>query len=336
MYTAERLFKYGETAQYVPIRELVNRYMESWLDHHSRDAKLILHHYTDARGLHGIISSRELWCTEIKFLNDSKEFEYGTNRIKEAIDVLSIAYEDKPVIQESFLGRLKTVITSFASVQYHIFVACFCEEADLLSQWRGYADHGGGYSMGVEFDDDCFVRAASGKPIKPLLRKILYDSEEQQHLVRDFLDQACDICSQAPRRSGETDFEYEAWLSSIALYISNVLIDWAVSFKHPGFQEEREWRLIRILRRDDEVHDECRFRASQGYPLPYVVTRLHRQREETESEFPLRQVGYGPTLDADRAELAIRLLLDSQAEKTPVIDVDGVDIIEPNVPYRGY
>jgi hypothetical protein len=47
----------------------------------------ILHHYTDAFGVHGIISSNCLWATATQFSNGLSEIEYavsiGTEIIKE-------------------------------------------------------------------------------------------------------------------------------------------------------------------------------------------------------------------------------------------------------------
>ena len=39
----------------------------------------ILHHYTDAFGIHGIISSNCLWATATQFSNDLSEIEYAVS-----------------------------------------------------------------------------------------------------------------------------------------------------------------------------------------------------------------------------------------------------------------
>ncbi len=36
-----------------------------------------LYHYTSIHGLHGILTSRFLWASEIHFLNDTQEFKYS-------------------------------------------------------------------------------------------------------------------------------------------------------------------------------------------------------------------------------------------------------------------
>src|SRR6266478_5667642 len=42
-----------------------------------RTLPLGLFHYTDAVGLHGIVTSRRLWATHVYYLNDSQEFRYA-------------------------------------------------------------------------------------------------------------------------------------------------------------------------------------------------------------------------------------------------------------------
>ena len=45
----------------------------------------VLHHYTDAFGAHGIISSHCLWATATQFSNDLSEIEYAVSVAVEVI-----------------------------------------------------------------------------------------------------------------------------------------------------------------------------------------------------------------------------------------------------------
>src|SRR5580658_8575649 len=77
----------------------VNRYfvMDRWLDLLKHEpprmvASPILHHYTDAFGLHGILSSNCLWATATQFSNDLSEIEYA---VSIAIEVLKETWGSK-------------------------------------------------------------------------------------------------------------------------------------------------------------------------------------------------------------------------------------------------
>jgi hypothetical protein len=39
----------------------------------------LLYHYTDATGLLGIVQSRAIWATHIRYLNDAQEFDYAAD-----------------------------------------------------------------------------------------------------------------------------------------------------------------------------------------------------------------------------------------------------------------
>jgi len=116
-----------------------------------------LYHYTDTTGLVGIVSGQQLWMSNAEFLNDSAEIRYGAGVLELAIraeinnlpkstsnfDILRSAY----VRALSDLESLSHGAGGFIGLQCNI--ACFCEEPDLLSQWRGYSV-GGGYC--IQFD----------------------------------------------------------------------------------------------------------------------------------------------------------------------------------------
>ena len=38
---------------------------------------IILYHYTDAKGLEGIITKKVIWASDYRFLNDANELNYG-------------------------------------------------------------------------------------------------------------------------------------------------------------------------------------------------------------------------------------------------------------------
>ncbi len=44
-----------------------------------------LYHYTDARGLIGIVTQAVLWATDAEFLNDAQELKYGRDELHQAL-----------------------------------------------------------------------------------------------------------------------------------------------------------------------------------------------------------------------------------------------------------
>jgi len=112
-----------------------------------RDPPLLLHHYTNAAGLAGIIGSSKLWATHYRFLNDSSEVNYGFSLFNSLVNALLKSEQDE--VSAEFLSRTLRTANAFDDL-FDFYVACFCECDDLLNQWRTYTDQAGGYAIGVD------------------------------------------------------------------------------------------------------------------------------------------------------------------------------------------
>ena len=129
-------------------------------------------HYTTAAGLDGILTKKVIFASNNDYLNDDMEILYGRYLLIDAIsariaELKSVVIpDDRDFINADvfqylakvplgklapwiFLHSLKRDIETYKEADY--YVASFCEEPDLLSQWRGYTTQCGGYSIGVKF-----------------------------------------------------------------------------------------------------------------------------------------------------------------------------------------
>ena len=104
------------------------------------------HHYTNIEGLYGILKSGDVWATGGEYLNDMVEISYGVELAKEVVN--------QQIEESSGAGNLVVRLRLYhirhelerhrANTSY--FITCFCEESDLLSQWRAYGKNAG-YSL---------------------------------------------------------------------------------------------------------------------------------------------------------------------------------------------
>jgi hypothetical protein len=157
----------------------------------------MLYHYTTAAGLMGILNSHRLWATNARFLNDPTEIRYALKVVSDTMRENEQPYKEAlkaeptltvPDIAAALSGRKIPRIESWAKDllevfdhQREVYVTSFCEQGDLLSQWRGYAA-GGGYAIGVSAREIWQpVNARPGPPV--LLRKVIYDPENQRRIV---------------------------------------------------------------------------------------------------------------------------------------------------------
>jgi hypothetical protein len=207
----------------------------------------ILYHYTTAIGLMGIVQSQTLRATNAEFLNDAQELQFGRPQVLEALlkqaDELSPdsgafdANTSRATIMRSAAYEL-TPGGNDARRQYHfVYVACFCEAGDLLSQWRSYGAPGG-YAVGLRTSRLRLVRPAEEEARDTVSEEI----EQAATLVQvRYGDAAVEeavtsvLQTVAPEPTGHPGvLGFHRAQSVVAL----------ARIKHAAFSEEREWRLV--------------------------------------------------------------------------------------------
>jgi len=106
-----------------------------------------LYHYTDARGLEGIIKNQHIWFTRYTHLNDSTELKFGMSVATELLSEIGAGSDGRIRI---FCDMVKDLFTdkNMASA-FGFFIASFSRERDDLGQWRAYGNNGRGFSLGL-------------------------------------------------------------------------------------------------------------------------------------------------------------------------------------------
>lgn len=101
--------------------------------------ELLLHHYTSGHGLLGIFEHGEIWATNVHSLNDTREFAHSIELAKSAIrsEISESIDRNKLAVADAIISHLES------SSRISIYVTCFSEVMDSLSQWRGYISVGG-------------------------------------------------------------------------------------------------------------------------------------------------------------------------------------------------
>jgi len=286
-----------------------------------KPASDLLFHYTTADGLKGILENDELWATSAYYLNDANEIYYGCGLFKAALDewIKKNTCSEKSFsllmarkLREWFGERLlpKRVILP-------IYVACFCEEDNLLSQWRAYGQSGG-YSLGFSAPVADYV----GQGFKPEPTtytskwiKVEYDREAQSRRCSAILDATLPIfddpgTEEAVRAVSEHPL---VGFSKIFEALNDMIMEAIVGFKSEAFSVEREWRLV-VRRReivmpgtDDGGKNQVPvyFRSARGTLIPYVKL----VPMDSVKKLPLMSVRSGPTHDEMTAAVALSMML---------------------------
>ncbi len=217
------------------------------------EINLILYHYTDQSGFIGIIENREFWATKIQYLNDENEYKLAIQLSKEYLEELINGTKVKITIE-----KFKYYIDQIKSVSdMHVCVCSLSEEGDLLSQWRGYSQKLGGYSIG--FNASALEFEANKMGFK--LMKCIYDPAEQKRVISELIDNELEKY----KKKDSYDFEYcdniDFFLEQLAM-LSPII-------KDSNFKEEAEWRLVAGVSFGD-----LNFRPGASMITPYCKISL--------------------------------------------------------------
>ena len=127
----------------------------------------VVYHYTSANGLLGLLKSEKMWATDIRYLNDSQEFDFGSNLISSRLKARykSTASKLRRRLFAAFVDSLSMVSN------LPICIASFSAVGDLLSQWRAYCPLSGGFSVG--FDAFAMSRLENCESSLPHVRALM-------------------------------------------------------------------------------------------------------------------------------------------------------------------
>lgn len=232
-----------------------------------------LSHYTSLDGFLNIIKESQIRASNILFLNDTEEMEYGMKVAKDVMQTLATRPFDPPV------KRLQKTLSVAGSIP-DVYACCFCEEPDMLSQWRGYG--AASQSVSIQFDTDQLVALARAQEFE--LSQVIYGKKQAMSLLRERLKSAEPSASIVRSLLGSDD--PSAYTADDAR--RTAVLDLAPRFKNDAFKEEREWRIIARA----HVVKQVEYRTRDNVIMPYVNVGSKNTR------LPITRVTVGPGKDA--------------------------------------
>lgn len=299
---------------------------------HNDSPPLTVSHYTDASGLLGILRDRELWATDTLFMNDSTESRWASSfffaQLEDCITRSLQRMEDSE--DERLKHRLlevpagldliaKSFNEAFDDARFAdlgVYAICFCEDGDLLSQWRGYTTLGGGYSVQVAARQ---LQAMTQRVMQLSFVQVLYDRTTQQSLAKEILEGGL---SALPTSLAETHLiDPEVIYRAVGEQTGRAARTFSLRAKNPAFREEREWRLLYRQIEKSPLNLERQFRATTRGVTPYVAIPTDKPPMQEQlpgfptaqppafANLPVVSVTVGPTADFEVARRSLRYLL---------------------------
>jgi len=252
-----------------------------------------LYHYTDQKGLIGILSSKQIWLSHSQYLNDRREFLHAIELVHDEIKKLEQSLEtlEEAATAQTLHERLDGI------EQTNVMVCSFSEERDSLSQWRAY---GGKTGFAIGFASGSIVSDPINSGI--LLGKCIYDEEEQRALLKSEIR----IVYEQKRkwdRDGRTEAE-----KALPNQLIPKLLRLAPLIKHESFKSEKEWRLIGI---ESCGSPNFGFREGNSTIVPYYKHSLLNEKKE----LLLSEIVIGPTPEPKLSKSAVTSLLIREQSK---------------------
>lgn len=286
-----------------------------------------LHHYTAAATLPAILRGEPFACrergeatvepgtplpqmraTHLRFMNDRSELKLATALMSDELGRHAAARRG------ALARRLDAVRDTLAALSDEpwIWALSWSERGNQLSQWRAYAGGVGGFSVGVPVAH--LLRMAAWQRFA--LVPCVYRGDLQRRIASEVVARHVEtLAARGREASGDA--------AAVRRFAGDLLFVGA-TMKHPGFEEEREWRLILRASGDGGYMPSPSFHATPYGLASWVPFWL---RAGPSDRLRGLQVVAGPTEDVEGILAGTRALL-AQAQ-----GVEG-EVIASGIPLR--
>jgi Protein of unknown function (DUF2971) len=262
-------------------------------------------------------------------MNDASELRLAYPLLEEALEAARAGAPDNEL--RSLITAPLGVMVSRLPDDPDVYAVCFCEDGDLLSQWRAYGVFGGGYAVG--FDGPTLETDASSTYGLSLTR-VVYEAERQRELAQELVDRTIETCVHHLKDHPD---DFDNAMPVAARSFSHLAQAFAYQIKDAAFREEREWRLIYAREVKGPIDPARRqFRSGGRGLVPYVPIPMGRPPDESGHSvrfdlalagLSVREVRVGPTAHPEVGSLAMRYLLRD-------LGLDAVHVTSSAIPLR--
>jgi hypothetical protein len=313
-----------------------------------------LYHYTTEQGLYGILDNQCLWATHYKFLNDSSEIILFRDKLIKFLSPSTLDYLKKLISNHpntlaciSDMGGMDTVVKSategivdtlYKFLSHEIYITSFCgehttddfiNENGLLSQWRAYGGDGGFAVVFKKHELDEMLRSEYEAFYYDhfLLADMVYSDDEEKYQLE--LSKLLHKITPYLQESLKQLIEGRAAASNSAGEAFSSFVQCITRYKHQGFKEEQEFRVVAMPTPPDLVKElaekdssnlklekKREFRDRNGKRTPYI--ELFRSLK---TELPIEKIIVGPHKDKDSRAAALRIMLRNTDIKVTVSEI---------------
>lgn len=245
-----------------------------------------LFHYTDITAVKSILEKKEIWLTDFRFLNDSRELQEGFSVLNKMIDPLL----DKNTDKARVLNFIKSNLfkgDDFNPRLEPVYIFSLSRKNDSLSQWRAY----GSYS--VEFDSGLLKDSIAGE-----LSRCVYNKDDEKHVeLSSYLSNVIQEIESDSHENSRGCNEIDALIK---------LVFKMAFIKHKGFDEEEEYRIVRQSYSTLE-NNNVKYRAKGNIMVPHIEVKIPREC--------IKSILIGPIKDQELARVALEEFIENNSNE---------------------
>lgn len=301
----------------------------------------LLYHYTNEKGLYGILESDTIWATHYRFLNDTAERILGIDFLQSVIENVDRDFNMVPT--DHTQAEKKTLNNFFEVVD--VYVVSFSQDSsksksynagnagDRLSQWRGYAAQG--YCLAFQLNSirEIANSLSTTLSLAGFFERCIYSKNEFIEAARECRRRYMQKVIALKEEFFKTNpcaADYKP--SSDAKYMKEFrqycteMIRLCSMYKHQAFCEEDEVRVIVAFVRNLSDGTQIKFRESQQFGrTPYIEIPLGLKRKNS----PLKRIVVGPAPDKEQSVARLKIDLEK-------LGIHGVEVVPSQIPYRNW
>lgn len=267
-----------------------------------------LYYYTTAETMRFILNDKNIYATNMLYMNDSQEFVNGLREVRNLLLQKESNYQEaakKKLTQELYEKYLNSPVDSFS--------ISFTTASDLLSQWAMYAKESG-VSLKMEFKpteyDFLAIREDTGERQENYSmypQKVYYFTKEVMDSIK------YDEASSEILAAMETEYKR---LGMMDIYdnIETLWLKMTPFVKRVDFGAEEEYRLVFDFNNPQSFTPRVDFRNDKHIIKPYLDISL-------KEGWPVTEITVGPGFNQESVYNSIIYYMRRGKVHVPVISV---------------
>jgi len=279
-----------------------------------------LYHYTDARGLEGIISAQQIWFTHYQHLNDPSEMEFGISVAKKVLA--------GPKVKIFCDMAADLFSTDNMHRTFEFYVGSFSRERDDLRQRQVYASNGRGFALGLAPHLFAVEDKPGRKPHENVsVAPVHYGDDAGRRLHLPAIESAAQIIAQTVERKAKLMHDINKGMPFFDemgknLIAAELLVN-SLTIKHAAYEHEREVRLF-IVGEIATLAPYVSTRTRGSDSVPFIKSDMPLQRPGS-----IAEIVVGPSAPPDAEEFVCALL-------RPFHDRPESIVRRSAIPYRAF